>query len=438
MRSRNTLSFAFALSLSAVSCTPTTEPPGPVVGECSSISTPGCVVGSGKSRVIDPSVSDADLKAVVTGNTAFALDLYQQIRTSSGNLFYSPFSISEALAMTYAGARGSTESEMAKALHFDLEQTKLHPAFNALDLELASRGKGAMGTDGGGFRLNIANALWGQTGHTFLTPFLDILGENYGAGVRVVDFIGAPDESRTMINDWVAGKTADRIKNLLPQGSVSSDTRLVITNAVYFNAAWQMPFDPADTKTASFTRPDDTKVDVQMMSGYQEMPYGEGSDYAAVALPYDGNELSMVAILPPQGSLDTFEASLTADKLASIVSGMTGHGVSITLPRVKIDSSFSLGDKLAALGMPTAFTDMADFSGIDGKKDLRVSAVVHKAFVQVDEVGTEAAAATGVVIGTTSVPPAAEIHLDHSYLFVIRDNKTGTILFLGRVVDPSL
>ena len=438
MRSSHTLSFAFALSLSAVSCTPTTEPPKPVVTECGDLSTPGCIVGSGKLRVNDPSVPDADLKAVIAGNTSFALDLYQQIRTTPGNLFYSPFSISETMAMVYAGARGETESQMAKALHLDLEQPKLHPAFNALDLELASRGKAAAGADGAGFRLNIANALWGQTGHTFQTPFLDILGESYGTGVHVVDFIGAPDESRQLINDWVAARTGDKIKDLLPQGAVSTETRLVITNAVYFNAAWQTPFKPTDTKLVSFMRPDGSKVDVPTMSGFREALYGEGADYAAIALPYDGNELAMVAILPPQGTLDAFEASLTADKLSTILAGMSGHGVAITLPRFKISSSFSLADQLSKLGMPAAFTEMADFSGMDGKNDLSLTAVLHKAFVQVNEAGTEAAAATGVVIGTTSVPPPAEIHLDHSYLFLIRDSKTGTILFLGRIEDPSV
>ncbi len=438
MRSSNTLSFAFALSLSAVACTPTKEPPGPVVSECGDLSTPGCVVGSGKSRVTAPSVPDADLKALVAGNTRFALDLYQQLRAAPGNLFYSPFSISEAMAMVHAGARAETESQMAKALRFDLDQTRLHPAFNALDLELASRGTPPAGTNGSGFRLNLASALWGQTGHTFLSPFLDILGESYGTGVHVVDFAGAPGESRTLINDWVTAKTAGQIKDLLPQGVVTTTTRLVIASAVYFKAAWQTPFRPEDTKMASFQRPDGSKVDVPMMSGQEEVRYGEAPGYAAVSLPYDGNELSMVAILPPQGTLDAFEASLTVDKLTSLVDGMTAHGVAITVPRFKIEASFSLVDKLGKLGMPAAFTDMADFSGIDGKKDLMLTDVVHKAFVVVDEAGTEAAAATGIVVGPTSIPPPAEIHLDHAYLFLIRDNKTGTILFLGRVEDPSI
>jgi serpin B len=382
-------------------------------------------------------VPDAELKAAVAGNTAFALDLYQQLRTEKGNLFYSPFSISEAMAMVYVGARAQTEAQMAKALHFSLDQTKLHPAFNALDLALARRGQGAAGTNGQGFRLNLANALWTQTGHALSAPFLDTIGQNYGAGVHMADFVADPEGSRKLINDWIAARTADKIEDLLSQGSITADSRLVLTNAIYFNAAWQEPFDPAATKTASFTRPDGTLVDVPTMRGYRQAAYGDGPDYAAVALPYDGNELSMVMILPPQGTLDAFEASLTADKLATILGGMSERGVTITLPRFKIDSSFALGATLGKLGMPIASTDMADFSGIDGQTDLKLTSVVHKAVVQVDEIGTEAAAATGAVVGTTSAPPPAEIHLDHAYLFLIRDNATGTVVFLGRVEDPS-
>jgi len=436
MRSRKTFPFAFALSLFAVGCAESPAPPDELV-DCADASKPGCVVASDKQRITNPSVPVADQKAAVLGNTAFALDLYQQLRTEKGNLFYSPLSISEALAMTYAGARGETETQMAKALHFDLPQAQLHPAFNALDLALAQLGQGAAGKDGKGFRLNISNALWSQSGESLAAPFLDTLGQNYGAGVHVVDFIGAAESSRTMINEWVAKKTEDKIKNLLPQGSISSDTRLVLTNTVYFNAAWQTPFETSNTKLASFTRGDSSKVEVQTMTGYQEMPYGEGADYAAVALPYDGNELSMVMILPPQGGLDAFEASLTPARLTTLLDTMGGRGVSITLPRFKVESSFSLADQLSKLGMTAAFSDAADFTGINPKGGLSIGSVVHKAFVDVDEAGTEAAAATAVTIGVTSAPEPAEIHLDHPYLFLIRDNKSGTILFLGRVEDPS-
>lgn len=441
MRSREALSFAFALSLAAAGCTSPTEPdpqdPQDPAAACSDANTPGCVVASAKERVTNPSVPASDLDAAVDGNNAFALDLYQQIRAEKGNLFYSPFSISEALAMTYAGARGQTETQMAKALRFTLPQAQLHPAFNAIDLALASRGQGAAGKDGKGFRLKIANALWGQMGHPFQAPFLDTLAQSYGAGMHVVDFAKSAEPSRVLINEWVAKKTEDRIKNLLPKDSISSDTRMVLTNAIYFNAAWANPFKPADTKLADFTLGDGSKVQVQTMAQNQDLAYGDGADYAAVSLPYDGGELSMVLILPPQGGLDAFEASLTPARLTTILGGLSTHSVAITLPRFKIESSLSLGEQLDKLGMPDAFSEAADFSGIDGKRDLSISAVVHKAFVDVSETGTEAAAATGVVVGVTSAPPPAEIHLDHPYLFLIRDNATRTILFLGRVENPS-
>lgn len=439
MRSREALSFAFALSLGVAGCSSTPDP-DPVVPDpiesCSDANTPGCVVASEKQRISNPSVAAPDLDAAVDGNTAFALDLYQQLRTEKGNLFYSPFSISEALAMTYAGARGPTETQMAKALHFSLPQAKLHPAFNAIDLALASRGQGAAGSDSQGFRLNVTNALWGQLGAAFEAPFLDTLGQNYGAGMHVVNFVEEAETSRGIINTWVAKKTEDRIKDLLPQGSISSDTRLVLTNAIYFNAAWASPFDPAKTALADFTLSDGSKVKAQTMSDVQEVPYGDGSDYAAVSLPYDGGELSMVLILPPQGGLDAFEASLTPARLATILDGLGNHSVTITMPRFKIESAFSLKEQLSKLGMTDAFGEGADFSGINGKRDLSIGSVVHKAFVNVGETGTEAAAATGVTVGVTSVPEPAEIHLDHPYLFLIRDNATKSILFLGRVENP--
>jgi serine protease inhibitor len=438
MRSLEALSFAVVVSLAAFGCNSSPDPgPEPSPPECTDASKPGCLVASDKQRIVSPAVPDADLNAAISGNTAFALDLYQQLRTEKGNLFYSPFSISEALAMTFAGARGETEKQMAKALHFDLPQAQLHPAFNAIDLALASRGKGASGSDGAGFRLNVSNALWGQTGYTFEAPLLDTLALNYGAGMHVVDFRGAADGSRTIINDWVADRTEDRIKDLMPKDSISSDTRLVLTNTIYFNAAWAAPFESSKTKLAPFTHRDGSKSDVQTMSATQDLAYGAGDDYAAVALPYERGELSMLLILPPQGGLDAFEASLTPARLTSIVDGLAGYSVSITMPRAKIESSFSLAEQLAKLGMTDAFTDSADFSGINGKKDLSISAVVHKAFVTVSETGTEAAAATGVSVGVTSLPPPAEIHLDHPYLFLIRDNATGSILFLGRVEDPA-
>jgi serpin B len=344
--------------------------------------------------------------------------------------------------MTWAGARGDTEKKMAEALHFTLAQDKLHPAFNAIDLTLASRGQGAKGSDGGAFRLNIANALWGQIGYEFQPAFLDTLGQNYGAGMHIVDFIKDPEGSRGIINGWVSARTEDRIKELLPKGSVTSDAKLVLTNAIYFNAAWLNPFHAQDTKPLDFVRRDGTKIQVPTMVGGQTAPYGQGNGWSAVAIPYDAGmeeivQLEMVLVMPDAGTLDAFEASLNGAKIASITESLSEYDVSMTMPKFKIESQFSLADALTKLGMGVAFSEGADFSGISTQSNLSISDVVHKAWVDVNETGTEAAAATGVVVGDTSAPPSAEIHLDHPFLFFIRDIPTKSVLFIGRVEDPS-
>jgi serpin B len=432
---------AFALTVAACGATAILDPPTPDE-ECAEADAPGCLVASRAPRDRDPRVPEADLRAVVGGNTAFALDLYQQLRGASGNLFYSPFSLSEALAMTFAGARGATAAQMARVMHFDLPGPRLHPAFDALDLALASRGNGAAGTNGQGFRLNLASALWAQSGFHFEAPFLDTLAKSYGATVHVANFEGDPGGARVLINDWIAGRTGDRITDLLAPGALTGEPRLVLTNAVYFNAEWQTRFDPAATRRADFTRRDGSRVAVDTMAATQKLRYGEGVNHAAVLLPYDGGELSMALILPSSGQIEAFEAALTPARLTAILDGMTRHTVSITLPKFEIASSFSLADKLGQLGMPVPFTDAAEFQGISRESSLKVSAVVHKAFVDVSEAGTEATAATAVTMVGYSLeipaPPPAAIHLDHPFLLVIRDDATGTILFLGRVEDPSL
>ena len=258
----------------------------------------GCDGGEGialamsdKERVSSPDVAAGDLNELEDGNTAFALELYQRLKEQDGNLFYSPYSISLALAMTYAGARNETEQQMGDTLNFTLPQGKLHPAFNALDQVLASRGEGAQGKDEKGFRLNIVNAIWGQKDYKFLETFLDVLAENYGAGLRLLDFINNPDESRIEINDWVSDQTEGKIEDLIPQGVIDSLTRLVLTNAIYFNAAWANPFDEEATEDGTFHLLDGSEVTVPMMSQTESFGYFEGNRYQAVELPYDGDEL---------------------------------------------------------------------------------------------------------------------------------------------------
>jgi len=398
----------------------------------------GEVLKSDKERITSLDVSTGEQALLVEGNSAFAFELYQALREEEGNLFYSPYSISLALAMTYAGARDETAQQMADTLHFLLGQEKLHPTFNWLDAELAKRGEGAEGKDGEGFRLNIVNAIWGQKDYEFLTDFLDVLAENYGAGLRILDFITETEKSRLTINDWVSDQTEGRIEDLIPQGAIDALTRLVLTNAIYFNAAWENPFDKKMTADGPFYLLDGGQVIVPMMKQTESFSYTEGEGYQAVELLYDGDELSMVIFLPEAGQFEAFAEGLQAQQVDAIINDLQDTRVTLTMPRFEFDSEFSLKDTLAGMGMPIAFSGDADFSGMTGNQELSISDVVHKAFVAVDEAGTEAAAATSVIIKLTAVPePPVEVTIDRPFIFLIRDIETGAILFIGRVMNPA-
>lgn len=371
-------------------------------------------------------------------NTAFAFDLYQHLRTAEdGNLFYSPFSISVALAMAYAGARGETAQQMAETLGFDaVDPAELHALLCYLDQELNARGAGAKGKDGEGFRLNVVNAVWGQRGFAFLPAFLDVLAENYGAGIRLLDYVADPEGSRKTINDWVSDRTEQRIKDLIPPGAIDALTRLVLTNAVYFNAAWMYPFAEGATRDGDFHAAGGGTVTKQMMTVTDHLGYARGNGYQVVELPYDGGELSMVALVPDRGGFDAFEAGLDGAGLAEMLEAVEYQQVSLTMPKFKLESEFGLADVLSEMGMPVAFTDAADFSGMTGGRDLAISDVIHKSFVEVDEAGTEAAAATAVIMRLTAMPAEpVQLVIDRSFVFVIRDIETGTVLFVGRVVE---
>jgi serpin B len=393
---------------------------------------------SGLPRVTD-APPPADLAVLVEGNTAFAFDLYRVLRGGDANLFFSPYSISAALAMAYAGARGETGAEMAAALHFALHQDRLHRSFNGLDRLLTGRGKDARGRDGQPFRLHVVNAAWGQSGFPFLPAYLDVLAQEYGAGMRLVDFAADPDAVRKTINGWVEQQTEKRIQDLLPEGSIDAMTRLVLTNAIYFNAAWQHVFDEARTTTAPFHLLGGGTIDAQLMRQSESLRYGSGAGYQAVEIPYSGGELSMVVILPPQGQFAAFEGSLDAARFRAIVDGLRPAQVILGLPKFEVKQPIDLNGPLATLGMAKAFQPAeADFSGMDGSRDLYISQVLHQSFVKVDEKGTEAAAATAVVIRVTSAPgEVVEMIVDRPFIFAIRDIETGAVLFLGRVSDPS-
>jgi serpin B len=393
-------------------------------------------VKSDKGRVTSLNVTESEQALLVEGNSAFAFELYRALKGEDGNLFYSPYSISLALAMTYVGARGETEEQMADALHFLLDQSKLHPAFNWLDAELASRGEGAQGKDGEGFRLNIVNAIWGQKDYEFLSHFLDALAENYGAGLKILDFINETEKSRVIINDWVTKQTEGRIPDLIPQGAIDALTRLVLTNAIYFNAAWEHQFEEEMTADGPFYLLEGGQVTVPLMTQTESFGYAEREGYQAVELLYDGGELSMVVLLPASGNFKAFEEGLGAQQVTDIVNDLQRIEVALTMPQFEFDSEFSLAETLADMGMPIAFSGEADFSGMTGYPDLFISDVVHKAFVAVDEAGTEAAAATAVIMPTAMPEQPVDVTLDRPFIFLIRDIETGAILFVGRVVNP--
>lgn len=408
---------------------------------CGGVPVHSAELHSTKERAT-PSAVAADLNKLASGNNTFAFDLYQGLALEAGNLFFSPYSISLALAMTYAGASGETENQMADTLRFHLSQDMLHATFNVLDMELASRGEGARGKDGEGFRLNIANAVWGQQGYEFLETFLDVLAENYGAGLKPVDFAGAPEESRLIVNDWVAERTEDRIKDLIRPGVIDEFTRMVLTNAIYFNAAWSHPFAKHRTTPRSFHLLDGSSVEVPMMSTGAGFGYAKGDGYQSVDLPYASHELSMTIMLPDLGRFGEFEDSLDAALASRIIEALGRRTVNLDMPRFEFDSQFQLAETLKAMGMPDAFDSSAsDFSGMDGKSCLAgdqaclyIGDIIHKAFVSVDEEGTEAAAATAVEMAAASASlPTISVTIDRPFIFLIRDRATNTILFVGRV-----
>jgi serpin B len=389
-----------------------------------------------------PRVSSPDLDAAAAGsfgsdNRSFAFDLYQRLAEPDQNLFFSPYSISVALAATYAGAQNATETEMRTALHFSLPEPDLHAAFDATSRALQGRsGELAPESTGDGFELSIVNQAWGQLDYPFLDGYLDVLAAYYGTGLFGVDFANSEPVRRT-INDWVAGQTNDRIEDLLPEGSITADVRLVLTNAIYFKASWLFKFDPAQTTSGTFHAPGGDRT-VSMMHQSVEASYAEGSNYQALELPYVSDAVRMLLILPAEGALSEVADSLGETFFQQVRAALTNYSVVVTLPRFSFEFEQPLKEPLSALGMPGAFLDAADFSGIaGGTEPLHISDVYHKAFVAVDEQGTEAAAATAVVVLTESVKPIAETTFDRPFIFAILDDPTGQILFLGQLADPG-
>ncbi len=414
-------------------------------GPLSPTNTPGggqtqpiSLAKSDKRRNTDPGSTSADQSQLAQGNTAFAFDLFQQLLAGKpGNLFYSPYSISVALSMAQAGAKGTTQSQMDQVLHYTLPGKSLYQAFDALQLALAGEQKNQGNPSENDFTLNVVNAAWGQNGYQFLQDYLDTLAEYYDAGMRLVDFKANPDAARQTINDWVAQQTAQKIKDLIPQGAITPLSRLVLTNAIYFNSPWLSRFDESATKDGVFNNLDGRQSTVPMMNTQHTFGYFQGSGYQAVELPYAGDKLSMLVMVPDAGQFAVFEKSLDPPLLETVRQGLRGAEVTLSMPKFKYESSISLGDVLKSMGMSDAFDpNKADLSGMDGTRDLFISDVLHKAYVSVDEKGTEAAAATAVVVGTTAMPEnVVALKIDRPFIFMIQDNQSGSVLFVGRVVN---
>jgi|GEM_PF-406282 len=377
----------------------------------------------------------SDARTLVQDNSAFAFDLYQKLRTSEGNLFFSPYSISIALAMTYAGARGHTEKQMAKALRFSLDQKKLHPAFAELESRLNSLQKA------GNIKLSVANSLWPQQDCKFLDEYLSLTKKYYGVSITPVDYKRAREAARKMINKWVEDKTQDKIKNLIQPGILDALTRLVLVNAIYFKGNWESQFEVSQTKDALFFVSSERSVQTPMMSQKHKFRYAEFESLQILELPYVGNELSMLVLLPREADgLKELESRLSVENLKQWKSRLSMREVLVFLPKFKMTSKFRLDKTLVSMGMVDAFSHTkANFAGMDGRPDwLYIGAVIHQAFVDVNEEGTEAAAATAVVMEGRGRPvPPPIFRADHPFVFLVQENQTGSILFIGKLTDPT-
>jgi serpin B len=388
-----------------------------------------------------PALETGELQQLVMGNTTFAADIYRGMASSNDNLIYCPYSISVALAMCYAGAKGATEADIASAMHFTLAQPRLHNAFNALAIELAKPGDST--NQGQRFTLKIINSIWGQRNYPFVQEYLDTLAFNYGACLNILDLKASPENSRITINNWVSDNTEQKIPELLPQGSITTDARLVLTNAIYMKASWVSPFKVADTVPGTFTLLDGTTKTVQMMhKTNSHLNYQNGvevsGEYQAVSIPFLGSKYAMVFILPASGKFKSFEGTLNGEFLYSLLGSLRVRKITISMPKFKIERGGSIRSLLQGLGMNAPFS-AADFTGIavnTGEPPLVLADVFHNSFINVNEEGVEAAAATGAIMVAPSDPEPMTIVLNRPFVFLITERTTKTVLFAGRVLNP--
>ncbi len=377
--------------------------------------------------------TQSGIQQVVNANNEFAFDFYSEInKKEEGNIFYSPYSISAALAMTYEGAKGQTADEMKSVFHFP-ESDILRPNFAAIYNNINKKDKE--------YKLSTGNALWAQQDYQFLPDYLATVEKYYGGKAANLDFVGESEKSRQTINTFIEQQTNDKIKDLIPRGVLNAYTRLVLTNAIYFKGTWVKQFDKSDTRDQDFTTISGQKVKTPMMQltgDDAEFNYAETDDIQILEMPYDGEDLSMLILLPKENNLEMVEESLNNEKLSEWKNMLNEQRVDIFVPKFKFETKYFMVETLTDMGMPTAFIDAADFSGMDGTQNLLIQNVIHQAFVEVNEEGTEAAAATAVVGGIESVGPRIPtFRADHPFIFIIQEKETGNILFLGRMSNPT-
>ncbi len=378
---------------------------------------------------------NSGIMKTVEANNRFALDFYKRYSPSETNIFFSPYSISAALAMTYEGAGGKTAEEMAKVFYFPLDEQSRRQGYMALFREINRKDKK--------YKLSTANALWAQKYYSFLREYFDVVGQYYGGSVKNMDFKTLAEESRKEINRWVEKETNDKIKDIIPSGVINALTKLILTNAVYFRGEWIKQFDAKKTLEQDFMVSGGKTVKVPIMERTGDeavFPYSEDIMAQVLEMPYSGDDLSMLVLLPKDGDMKRMENALSLKKLQEWQNALKKQRVEVFFPKFKLETKYSMSGDLAAMGMPSAFSGSADFSGMTGRRDLCISDVIHKAYVEVNEEGTEAAAATAVIMKLTAMPspsiPVPVFRADRPFIFIIRQKATGNILFMGRVRNP--
>jgi serpin B len=388
----------------------------------------GCAPQIEIPTVDDTSATPEGINEVVKANNQFGLDIYSKISQEPGNVFISPWSLASALSMTYEGARGNTAEEMKNVMHLPDDKVR-RSSFAKLFNEINKKDKK--------YQLFTANALWAQEDYPFLPEYMNLVEKYYAGKATNVDFAGDTEQARTTINDWVEDHTNNKIKNLFEKGVLTDMTRLVLTNAIYFKGTWLKQFEKSDTFDADFRINSEKTVQVPMMSMHkEEFKYYEDDKMQILEMPYDGEELSMLVLLPKKDDLTELENTISADKLSGWNQNLRQETLDVYMPKFTFETKYSLAETLANMGMPTAFSGGADFSGMDGSNILYITAVIHQAFVEVNEEGTEAAAATGVVMAKTAISQTLTFRADHPFIFLIQERNSGNILFLGKIVNP--